>query len=262
MAHWQAVFLDIDGTLVVNGHLVPSAGEAVQQLTTQGVRVALCTGRSVVHARPVLKALRLHSGVYFNGALVVDADQTIRAKPFSPATVQRIAHWHRQFRLPFILHTNAATWVDEPLPERFQPLLAAYHFPPLQTLPQPWPETVIQQVYQANSFAGRHWDQVLQNEFPECLLYRWHEEALDLQRRGCDKWQGAHALLQAWQIDPAHAIHIGDGGNDIGMFQHLGLGIAVGNAPPEVQAHATWVTAAADADGVYLALQRAGLLPR
>jgi hydroxymethylpyrimidine pyrophosphatase-like HAD family hydrolase len=49
---------------------------------------------------------------------------------------------------------------------------------------------------------------------------------------------------------------IGDDVNDIEMLRSAGIGIAVDNALDEVKAAADWVTAAANADGVAVAIDR------
>ena len=52
----------------------------------------------------------------------------------------------------------------------------------------------------------------------------------------------------------------GDGGNDIGMLRHAGIGIAMGNANDEVKAAADYVTASVDEDGIYKALKHFGVI--
>ena len=47
----------------------------------------------------------------------------------------------------------------------------------------------------------------------------------------------------------------GDGGNDIQMLSHAGIGIAMGNASDEVKKVADFVTDSVDEDGVYKALK-------
>ena len=51
-------------------------------------------------------------------------------------------------------------------------------------------------------------------------------------------------------------IAIGDMDNDIAMLQMAGLGIAMGNAPFNVQAKADWVTDTNNRDGVAVAIER------
>ena len=48
----------------------------------------------------------------------------------------------------------------------------------------------------------------------------------------------------------------GDGGNDISMLRHVGIGVAMGNARDEVKAAADYVTASVDEDGVAKALRK------
>jgi hydroxymethylpyrimidine pyrophosphatase-like HAD family hydrolase len=43
-------------------------------------------------------------------------------------------------------------------------------------------------------------------------------------------------------VDPASVLAIGDGANDVAMFEVAGTGVAMGNAAPEVQSAATFVT--------------------
>ena len=53
---------------------------------------------------------------------------------------------------------------------------------------------------------------------------------------------------------------IGDGGNDIAMLEHAGVGVVMGNASDEVKAVADYVTDSVDEDGVYNALKHFGLI--
>lgn len=52
----------------------------------------------------------------------------------------------------------------------------------------------------------------------------------------------------------------GDGGNDIPMLKHAGIGIAMGNAAPEIQAVADYVTTSVDENGILNALRHFKLL--
>lgn len=256
----RAVFLDIDGTLVHQGRLVPSAEKAVRLLQQNDIYVALCTGRAQLHTRQIQHRLELQDAVYFNGGLTVRGDDVVKSNPLSPNVVQRIRDFSFANELPVIFHSQKDALVFEDIPGEFSPLLEEYQFPELNRVNTDLWHTRTEDIYQANVFMAKTWDLPVQNHFPECLLYRWDDTAVDLQRRGCDKSVGALALLDRLDISPSEAVHIGDGGNDVGMFQNMGMSVAMGNAPREVQHHAQMVTGRVQDDGVYHALKRLKLI--
>jgi haloacid dehalogenase-like hydrolase len=65
--------------------------------------------------------------------------------------------------------------------------------------------------------------------------------------------QGLAKLLA---IPLAEIAVIGDGGNDVAMFERSGLSIAMGNAKPEVRQAADFVTNSNDDDGFANAMER------
>jgi len=57
-------------------------------------------------------------------------------------------------------------------------------------------------------------------------------------------------------VPPSEIAVIGDGGNDVTMFEQAGLSIAMGNAQPVVKAEAHFVTASNSEDGFAAAVER------
>ena len=57
-------------------------------------------------------------------------------------------------------------------------------------------------------------------------------------------------LCDLLEIQMSDVIAFGDGNNDIEMLQVAGEGVAMGNAPVEVQQAADYVTGSNDEDGV------------
>jgi hydroxymethylpyrimidine pyrophosphatase-like HAD family hydrolase len=49
---------------------------------------------------------------------------------------------------------------------------------------------------------------------------------------------------------------VGDSYNDVEMLRAVGLGVAMGNAPPDVQAQADWVTTGIEDEGLVVALEK------
>jgi hydroxymethylpyrimidine pyrophosphatase-like HAD family hydrolase len=57
---------------------------------------------------------------------------------------------------------------------------------------------------------------------------------LELVPRGVNKWVGLSALLADLSLPAEVVMAIGDGGNDAHIVAGAGLGVAMGNAVPEV----------------------------
>ncbi len=84
---------------------------------------------------------------------------------------------------------------------------------------------------------------------------------LEATRQGANKGYAINRLSAHLGIPLDRIAVIGDGGNDVSMFQIAGLAIAMGNAPPEVKAAADVVAPSNDANGVAWALRELILKP-
>ena len=83
---------------------------------------------------------------------------------------------------------------------------------------------------------------------------------MDVIPSECGKAVGMRAILQHYGFAREESIAFGDGGNDQDMIAYAGIGVAMGNATPDVKAAADYVTDSCADDGVYTALKHFGLL--
>jgi hydroxymethylpyrimidine pyrophosphatase-like HAD family hydrolase len=67
---------------------------------------------------------------------------------------------------------------------------------------------------------------------------------------GVSKWSGIRHLADEWGIADHEICAVGDDVNDIPMIQAAGLGVAMGNALPEVKAVAQRIAPGHDQDGL------------
>lgn len=82
----------------------------------------------------------------------------------------------------------------------------------------------------------------------------------DIIARGNSKSKGIDHVLEYYGIALKDTMAFGDGGNDIPMLGHAGIGVAMGNASDEVKAAADYVTTSVDEDGIMNALKHFGVL--
>ena len=67
---------------------------------------------------------------------------------------------------------------------------------------------------------------------------------------GITKWSGIQHVAREWDIPAEEICAVGDDVNDLPMIEAAGLGIAMGNALPEVKAAADRVAPSHDEDGL------------
>jgi Cof subfamily protein (haloacid dehalogenase superfamily) len=79
---------------------------------------------------------------------------------------------------------------------------------------------------------------------------------LDTTDRLANKGVGLLELAKLVGVPPSEVAVIGDGGNDVTMFEQAGLSIAMGNAQPAVKAEAHFVTTSNSEDGFAEAVER------
>ncbi|MET1060407.1 MAG: HAD family hydrolase [Nocardioides sp.] len=77
---------------------------------------------------------------------------------------------------------------------------------------------------------------------------------MDLAPVGVSKASGLQYVAAAVGVDPAEALAIGDGRNDLEMLRWAGRGVAMGQAVPEVHEAADASTLAVDEDGAAVEL--------
>ena len=93
-----------------------------------------------------------------------------------------------------------------------------------------------------------------------CEPMRWYPLFADIIARGNSKSHGIDQMLAYYGIDLKDTMAFGDGGNDIPMLKHVGMGIAMGNAAPHIQAAADYITTSVDEEGIMQALKHFHIL--
>lgn len=79
----------------------------------------------------------------------------------------------------------------------------------------------------------------------------------DITKKSVNKWNAIQYLIQKLNIQPEEVMAIGDNANDIEMIRSAGLGVAMGNASPQVKEIADLVVRNNDENGVADAIEKA-----
>ncbi len=113
-------------------------------------------------------------------------------------------------------------------------------------------------------FLGEPSVQAMQRRFGDWPLHFKYENWLNfvecaVTSREATKQRALARLCADFQIPAESVMAVGDSRNDVPMLRWAGLGVAMGNALPEVQQSVRYVTRTNDEDGVALAIERFAL---
>ncbi len=257
----RAVFFDVDGTLVTIGthRMPPQLPAGLQALRKKGIAVLLSTGR---HAQEIaeenlLPGLAFDGAVYMNGQLCEWQGQTVLENPIPCLALQGLYAYLQKNRIACIflekdrMYANCIT--DR---MRREQALIGTRPPPLRTL-----EGLENcKVYQVIPFVTPEEEAAFLAAMPGCKALRWSANAVDVTSATGGKENGIRAVCAAMGLAPQQIMAFGDAANDLGMLQLAGISVAMGNALPEVQHCADYVTDTVEENGILHALQHFGLL--
>ena len=264
--------LDVDGTVTNSRHEVTDATcRAIARVRAAGVRVMLATGRRYRDALPVAERLGLVEPlVTASGALVkrpgdhATLHRAVFAAGVLPEVVALVAArghepvvYTDSFAEGFDFHCRSLAGAESGA-GGFGEYLARN-----RDLARVTPD--LDRVPPGDAFAGfamgpqepmQALEAELQARFPETLSVhtirspRYREWLCEIAPAGVTKWTGVAALASAWGIRSDEICAVGDDVNDLPMVRAAGLGLAMGNGRPELQAVADQVVGLHDGSGI------------
>lgn len=258
----KAIFFDIDGTLVsFQTHTVPaSTRKALQLLREKGIKVFIATGRPKSLMMEAVGDLDFDGYVTLNGAYCFTADgQDIYKGCVPQEDIEHLIHYQHTYpEIPFVfVHDN--TWFLTHENEAVREIAQLIHIGIPEILPiETARDKEILQIM--GYFPEEKDEEIFGSVLTHCEPMRWHPLFADIIARGNSKSHGIDQMLAFYNIDLQDTMAFGDGGNDIPMLKHVGLGVAMGNAAPHIQAVADYVTTSVDDDGILQALQHFHIL--
>ncbi|MGN6244288.1 MAG: HAD family hydrolase [Motilibacteraceae bacterium] len=251
----KLVALDLDGTVLRGDETLSDAvREAVTAARGAGAQVVVATGRTVVGALDPARDLGLAGSlnVCSNGAVtaVLDPLDVVDMVTFDPAPVVRALRQELPDALFAVEVLGTGHLVTGPFPEG--ELTGAQTVVDLdELLANPATRVVMRSPDREPS----HFLELVRRLGLEDVSYAVGYTAwLDVAPQGVSKASGLEGLVRRLGVDPADVLAVGDGRNDLEMLRWAGCGVAMGQAPAEVQDAADLVTGPVDEDGLATAL--------
>jgi Cof subfamily protein (haloacid dehalogenase superfamily) len=251
----RLLIADIDGTLVTKQKLLtPRSIQAVERLNDAGILFGVTTGRPPAGARMLvdsLPGLKFIAG--FNGGIVVRRDFSLFKQNLLPAQVSKqVVRIIQEHKMDVWLYT-ADDWfvrdldayrVDrEATTVQFAPKVAATFDHLFDRIAK------IVGISKNYDVVARCESDVQQRCGKSVSAARSQPFYLDVTHPNANKGEVVVMASEFGKIPTQEIATIGDMLNDITMFKKSGLSIAMGNASPEVQKAATYVTDSNEEEG-------------
>ena len=265
----RLLVLDIDGTIAGESNNVREPiKSAIKAVQAQGIQIALATGRMYHSALPFYHDIGSKLPlIAYNGALIKDpqTDKTYQELSVTPdialALLDHLEQPQFRSRLDVHCYYDDQLYVKEITLETERYKLRSGAKPvivpdlrsiaersSLKLLVVSQDATLIQELI--THFSDRFSrDELHVTQSTEIYLELTHPQA----NKGLAVRHLAEDILG---LTSEQVMAIGDNFNDLEMLRYAEIGVAMGNAPPEVQAIADWVTIDVEEDGVAIALQK------
>jgi Cof subfamily protein (haloacid dehalogenase superfamily) len=253
---------DVDGTLVTQDKvLTERAIEAVRRLGEVGILFAITSGRPPRGMAMLVDPLDLQTPIAaFNGGLLVDRDMKVIEQRVIPEhLVVPIADLMGSFGLTVWIYRGADWYVPDPKGPHVDREAWTVKFEPkvmtgLAGLTDGVAKIVgVSDDYDAVSKASEAAHERFGDHVTAAASQPYY---LDVTHPDANKGSVAKFLAQRYNISTEEIATIGDMPNDILMFAHSGLSIAMGNAEPQVQRAARRVTESNENEGFAIAVER------
>ena len=263
----KLITIDIDDTLVNTAKQVtPRVKAALQEATGQGVKVVLTTGRPLPGVQEYLDELGLNHqddqyAITYNGGVVQTTNgEEFGGKELAYSDYLRLREVADELGAYLQVETIDAAYTSA---KEINYWASRENF--LIKMPliiKPVDEMDPNDHYVKFMFIGDEadidsWRDALPADVKEAYyIVKSTPQHLEFMHKDATKGSGLLTLAAKLGIDRSETMALGDQQNDVTMIEAAGLGVAMGNAVPEVKAVADVETTTQNADGVGVAVEK------
>ncbi len=258
----RLLLADVDGTLVTSEKvLTDEAVKAVEALGEAGILFAITSGRPPRGMRMLVEPLALTTPIAaFNGGILTDPDMTVIEQRSLPRdlvqpivglmTDQKLDDWIYRGTDWFVRSLDGPHVDREAWTVKFEPKVMSD------------PDALVDDIVKIVGVSDDHdaikrSSALAHDQFGDQVTAAASQPYyLDVTHPDANKGAVARYLADRYQLSREEIATIGDMPNDVLMFAHSGMSIAMGNADPGVQRCARRVTATNDEEGFAQAVRR------
>ena len=235
------VALDVDGTILdMDGCVSERVMASIARLRAHKVPVVISTGRGIAAAMPVVRHLGLSIGwmVCANGALTLRLDpdapggyEVVDSRTFDPRTAIETLHAAVPDGIIAVEDPGVGFKVSRLFPDG-----ELIEDQQVVTMAELVSHPVTRVVLRAPGMSVERFSEIVADSGLHSVEYAIGWTAwLDVAPEGVTKASALEALAARLGADPARALAVGDGSNDVEMIEWVGPGVVMGSAPQWVR---------------------------
>ncbi len=246
--------IDMDGTLLdPQSKITPENKIAIRKCVENGIKVSIVTGQNLQYTREIIESLSLSSPhVLANGSLIVNEKlEKIYYSLIDSISYRKIVNFCSENGLQLrvctldgaLVFDNGFLGIGTDKKDVIKDDLLADHIANnvlLCTVKTP------DGVFKINPEDVSN-DLKIRNAGPYYV---------NIFNRKVGKTFGLKKILKHLDLTPAELMVVGDGENDIGMIKMAKIGVAMGNALPNIKEHSDYVTLDNKNSGLSVAIER------
>ena len=256
----KVLVLDIDGTLTNSRkEISPATKEGIISTLKRGHKVILASGRPTQGMRRYEKELELeeYEGylLSFNGGRIIEcrSGEIVFQRTLPPTVIPGLYNFAKKKGCGII------TYLGDHIISAFEP----DEYVNLESRINGMEVKVIENFVEYVDFdvnkclltapieKAPELEKELQEKYGDMLsIYRSEPFFIEVMPKNVDKAKSLDRMLETFGLRKENVICCGDGFNDITMIKFAGLGVAMGNAQPEVKEAADYITGTNDEDGL------------
>lgn len=261
----KLVVTDMDGTFLDGSSKISEKNmEAVRKLSELGIHFSPVTGRGtpgLLQFQPILE--QKEPCVTYNGCMVVDpvTGEILYHLTLTESDARKVVSLAKEMDANLFIWSNNKPYTladneAKKIYERYagMPIEVVDSVEPL--IKQGVTKFLLLDGIRAHADRWQAAYAARAEEFDSICVVMSGDGFLDIFNSNASKGTAVEELARSYGISREEIIALGDGFNDVPMLEYAGLGIAMANSEPDVQARADYVTGANTEDGVAQALEK------
>lgn len=260
MKKQRIVSFDLDHTLVDHKtwEIPESALEALEELR-ESCKIVIASGRDMnaPFSRGYRDQIKPDAIIHLNGTRITVGKKDIYDHTFPAETLRRIMKYAEEKGYGVGTSVDGKDYYINP--ERMTANDLRFfgktdrHYQPVSLMP-------VKKVRMLHFIGSMEEAEDLEERFPEVRMLIFADKCgADIVERSSSKAAGLRRLCQYYRIPIEDTVAFGDSMNDCEIIREAGIGVAMGNATPELKATADYVTDDIDKDGIWKACKHLGL---